>query len=87
MVMASFFGSHVREFLYRKGQRIFHAPVTLALDQGIAPFMEDPVGDLHLQGIDGGGHVGVQHLRLHDEGFKVRLYRRVQIRDVFPHCL
>ena len=60
-----------------------HTAVGLALDEGAAPFMEDSVGNLHLQAVDSTGDVGVDQFRFINEGFKVGFYRLIDIGQVF----
>ena len=51
-------------FAYLKAVKgILHTAVGLALDEGAAPFMEDPVGNLHLQAVDSAGDVGIDQLQ------------------------
>ena len=45
--------------------------------------MKDPVGYLHLEGVDGACQIGVDQLRLVDESFKIGLYRLVDVGQVF----
>ena len=44
--------------------------------------MKDPVGYLHLEGVDGACQIGVDQLRLVDESFKIGLYRLVDVGQV-----
>ena len=53
------------------------------MDEGTAPFMEDPVGNLHLQAVDSTGDVGIDQFRFINEGFKVGFYRLIDIGQVF----
>ena len=75
--------THIGEFLVDGRQGILHTAVGLALDEGAAPFMEDPVGNLHLQAVDSAGDVGVDQFRFINEGFKVGFYRLIDIGQVF----
>ena len=75
--------THIGEFLVDGRQGILHTAVGLALDEGTAPFMEDPVGNLHLQAVDSTGDVGIDQFRFINEGFKVGFYRLIDIGQVF----
>ena len=75
--------THIGEFLVDGRKGILHTAVGLALDEGAAPFMEDPVGNLHLQAVDSAGDVGIDQFRFINEGFKVGFYRLIDIGQVF----
>ena len=75
----------IGEFLHNGWQRILHGTVRLALDQDIGPLVEYPVGYLHLQRVDGAGHVGVDQLALIYKCLEVGFYWFVDVRQVLPY--
>ena len=47
--------------------------------------MEDPVGDLHLQGVNSAGHVGVDQFTLIYERLKIGFNRFIDVGQVLPY--
>ena len=71
--------THLTELLGNGGQRVFHGAVRLALNEDVAPLMKYPVGDLHLQRVDGAGQVGIDQFRLVHKCLEVGLHRLIDV--------